>query len=344
MGSVRMKMLFNFKLFSRIYFSLILLSLIIIGGTFGYMIVEGWDLVDSFYMTIITVSTVGFSEVHELSKVGQLFTAFLIVTSFGTFAYAVSAITSYLVGGEYIKYFKRYRNMKTAEKMKNHVVVVGYGRVGKKAAGELKVHNTSFLVIEADNDIITDYKEEEVTFLQGDATTDEMLINANIQNAQALITTLPSDADNLFVVLTARDLNPNLTIISRASKVTSEKKLRMAGANNVIMPDSLGGSHMASLVITPDVVEFLDLISFQGQHEVNLEEVSFEDLPKDLQTKSIGELNSYELTGCNIIGMRDPSGEYHINPGPSTPLLPKSKLFVLGNNEQIKKLNSVLGI
>lgn len=339
-----MRMLFNFKLFSRVYFSLLLLTLIIITGTIGYMTVEGWDVVDSFYMTIITVSTVGFSEVHDLSKVGQLFTAFLIVTSFGTFAYAVSAITSYLVGGEYIKYFRRYKNMKTAEKMKGHVVVVGFGRVGKKAAVQLKAHKTNFVVIEADNEIITDYKEEDITFMQGDATTDDMLMLANIQNAKALITTLPSDADNLFVVLTARDINRNLTIISRASKQSSEKKLKMAGANNVIMPDSLGGAHMASLVTTPDVMEFLDLISVQGEHEVNLEEVSFEDLPKDLQTKSIGELNSYELTGCNIIGLRDPSGQYHINPGPSTPLLPKSKLFVLGNNEQIKKLNRVLGI
>ena len=318
--------------------------LIILAGTIGYMLVEGWSLHDSFFMTIITVSTVGFNEVNELSTDGQMFTAFLIITSFGTFAYAVSAITSYLVGGEYKQYFKEYRALKESTKLQNHVIICGYGRVGKQSATQLNAYKDSFVVLENNQDIIEESSYKGTVFLSGDATQDEVLVNAGIKRAKALITTLPSDSDNLFVVLTAREINPTLRIISRASKASSIKKLKIAGADNVIMPDSLGGAHMASLVATPDVVEFLDHISIQGNADVNLEEIAFNELPDNLKNKTIAELNSYQLTGCSIIGFKTPAGEYVINPSPDTHVVPHSKLFVLGNPDQILKLNQILGV
>ena len=169
-------------------------------------------------------------------------------------------------------------------------------------------------------------------------------MQAGIKKASAVVTTLPKDADNLYVVLTVREMNVTAKVISRASQMASIKKLKIGGADNVIMPDSVGGAHMASLVVTPDVVEFLDHISVQGSAEINLEEISFSELPKDFQHRTIGELNARQLTGCNIIGFKTAEGEYVINPAPDTEVIPNSKLFVLGNPEQIHRLNTVLGV
>lgn len=337
-------MLLNFRLFSKIYYAIALLILIIAGSTISYKIIEGWSWLDSFYQTIITVSTVGFGEVHPLTDNGKLYTAFLIITSFGTFAYAISSITSYIVTGDYRKYFKDYKTMKNIDQIKNHVIVCGYGRVGQKTIETLKAHNENFIVLETDPAIIEKFRaDNNILYLQGNATEDETLINAGIKNAKALITALPSDADNLFVVLSSKELNPNLKVISRASRPSTKKKLKMAGANNVIMPDSLGGSHMAQLVSTPDVVEFLDQISIQGENDITLEGISFRDIPEGFQFKSLADLKQ-QFAVCNIVGFKNSEGEYLINPSDDVEILPNSKIFVLGNPEQIKKLNDVFGI
>ncbi|MEC8602846.1 MAG: potassium channel protein [Bacteroidota bacterium] len=338
------RMFLNFRLFSKVLYSIIVLFMIIFFGTLGFMLIEGWSLIDSFYQTIITISTVGFETVEELSNVGKLFTAFLIITSFGTFAYTITSITGYIVSGDYRKYFKEYRFMKEIKDLKNHVIVCGYGRVGSKAIETLREHNHDFLVIEQDPEIIEKFRSElNIKCIKGDATKDDLLNKAGIANAKALITTLPYDADNLFVVLTAREVNKKLSIISRASNGSTVKKLKIAGANNVIMPDSLGGSHMAQLVATPDVLEFLDEISIQGENEINLESIDFKDIPEDCQYKSIKDLKE-QFPVCNIIGFKNTKGEYEINPSDDTSIVPNSKLFVLGNPEQIKQLNRIFGI
>ncbi|UKN01016.1 potassium channel protein [Paracrocinitomix mangrovi] len=337
-------MLLNYKYFAKVYYALFVVIGIIVTGTLGFMIVEGWSLLDSFYMTLQTVSTVGFNEIKPLSPEGKIFTSFLIILSFGTFGYVVTAITSYVVSGEYKKYFQEYKTLKTAENMENHTIVCGYGRVGKQAAHDLKFYKKSFVVVERDQEITNDPEFNEITFIKGDSTDDQALLKANISNATSLITALPNDADNLFVVLSARELNPKLKIISRASSYSSMRKLRIAGADNVIMPDTVGGAHMASLVVTPDMMEFMDLIKVSGKSTVNLEEVSFQDLPEAYQNLTIGELENFSKSGCNVIGYRTEEGEYIINPPNDMKITKNSKMFVLGNPEQIKKLNTVLGI
>lgn len=337
-------MLLNYKYFAKIYYAIFLLIGIILMGTFGFMAVEGWNFFESFYMTIITVSTVGFNEVQELSNAGKLFTSFLIITSFGTFAYALTSITSYLVGGEYKKYFAEYKSLKTAENMDNHTIVCGYGRVGKQAAHDLRYYKKSFIVIERNPEITDDPHNEDVPFVKGDSTDDQVLMRANITKATSLITALPKDADNLFVVLSARELNPKLKIISRASSYSSMRKLRIAGAHNVIMPDTVGGAHMASLVMNPDIMEFMDLIKVSGKAAVNLEEITFNELPDEVKFTTIADLETKSMSGCNVIGYRSENGEYIINPPAETEILPNSKLFVLGNPEQIKKLNTIFGL
>lgn len=337
-------MLFNFRLFSKVYYALLLLALNIVGGAVGFVIIEGFGWIDAFYQTIITISTVGFGEVHEFTPTGKLFVSFLIITSFGTFAYAVTSITSYIVSGDYRQYFKDYKIMKEIEELQDHVIVCGYGRVGRQAVSTLQAHKRKFVVIESKESIIESFREKpEFPYIQENATSDDTLMTAGIINASAIITTLPSDSENLFVVLTARELNKGLTIISRASAFTSIRKLKIAGANNVIMPDSLGGSHMAQLVTNPDVLEFIDQISIQGQNEINLEEIDFKELPEDCKYKSLADLLE-QFPFCNIIGFKNTQGEYIINPNPSTEIVPGSKLFVLGNPTQISNLNKQLRI
>ena len=300
---------------------------------------------EAFYMTMITVSTVGFNDSEILSTEGRFFTIVLIVMSFGTFAYALTSISKYLLEGEYRIYFKDYQMNKEVEKLEGHVIVCGYGRVGTQAVSELAAHDTKYVIIEQNHDLLDKFRaSKEHLFLEGNATSDEVLEKAQIKSASALITTLPSDADNLFVVLSAKELNPNLKVISRASKSSSVKKLKIAGASNVIMPDSLGGAHMASLVITPDVIEFLDHITIQGQSQINLEEIAFSNIPEDYKNKTISNIANDFDTGCNIVGYKTPEGEFIVNPRPDIRLVPGSKLFVLGKPEQISEINKIFGI
>lgn len=331
-----------YRHFSRIYTPLALLLLIVCTGIFGYIIIEGYSFLNAFYMTVITVATVGFEEVHPLSDTGKLFTAFLIITSFGTFAYAVTSISKYMLDGEFNKYFKNLKLSAAIDKLEGHVIICGFGRNGKQAAHMLKKHHTRFVVIEQKKEIIaTITHRHSDLIIEGDATQDEVLEKAGIKKAKALITTLPIDADNLFIVLSARTLNPKLTIISRASEDNSDSKIKLAGADNVIMPDKIGGAHMASLVLKPDVIQFLDFITGQGGDNIRLEEINFDNLAEEFRHKTIRELEVRNRSGANIIGFKTANGEYVINPSADTKIIPDAKLFVLGTSEQINKLKDL---
>ena len=229
------------------------------------------------------------------------------------------------------------------EKLSDHVIICGYGRNGRQAAQVLKKHNKRFVVIENNVKItkILNHKFQDLV-LAGDSTQDEVLLKAGILKAKALITTLPVDADNMFIVLTARNLNPKLTIISRASEDGSDVKIKIAGADNVIMPDKVGGAHMASLVMKPDVMEFIDYITAQGGDNNNLEEVSFSHIPAHLKNKTLKDLEIRNKSGANIIGFKTENGEYIINPSADTLIIPQAKIFVLGTPEQLRKLKELL--
>lgn len=341
-----MNILPQFKYFKEIYYALTFLIVVLFGGTLGYVLIEDFTVGNAFYMTVITVSTVGFGEVEQLSEVGRLFTSFLIISTFGTFAYTFSNVTRYIISGKYRIYFKNYKVMSELETLHNHVIVCGYGRNGKQAIKSLRAHDEQFVVIEYDNDMVTQIQDQDdqILIISGDATDDSILIKAGVERAKAIIATLPKDADNLFVVLSSRELNKNLNIISRASDDRSEHKLKIAGANNVILPDSVGGSHMATLVMTPDLMEFLDHISITGNDESTLVEVRFKNLPPEFEHKSIIEIEKRYKTGARIIGFKTPENEIIVNPSSETELVPKSKLFVLGNPDQIRRLKSALHI
>ncbi|WP_340076766.1 potassium channel protein [Leptobacterium sp. I13] len=333
-----------FKLFrSKFYTALALLFLVFSMGVIGYRFLSGFSWIDSVYMTIITVTTVGFREVQPVDDTAKIFTIFLIISSVFIFAYAISVITEYILTKSSFQQLKMKKMKKKIDQMKNHIIICGFGRNGKQAAAKLKAYRRPFVVIENDEGVIEE-NEADILFVKGDANNDETLIDAGIERAQCLITTLPNDSDNLFVVLSSRQLNKTIYIISRASQETSQSKLQLAGANKTIMPDKIGGDHMASLVIMPDMMSFLDQLSIEGENTINLEEVAIDALPEEYQYKSIIDLDLRKMTGCTVIGYKEPEGQYIINPEGETQLLPQSKLVVLGRPEQIKKLNAMFNI
>ncbi len=316
--------------------------MIILIGTLGFVLIADYGWINALYMTVITISTVGFKEVQPLDADAKIFTILLIITSITIFGYIISVITDYIANNKFIEELKLKQVQKKIQSLERHTIVCGFGRNGKQAMARLRSYKKGCVIIESDPELVDEIEADgSMLYIKGDATSDEALLAAGIDRASSLITTLPSDADNLYVVLSARQLNKECTIVSRASIDTSYKKLKIAGADNVIMPDKLGGAHMASLVTTPDIMEFIDRLSIEGESSSNIEELVIEDLPEEYTNKSIFDLDLRKRTGCTVIGFKTPDKEYIINPDASTKLVPKSKLIVIGRPSEIRKLNKL---
>lgn len=328
---------------SKIYLALVLLLAVLLFGVLGYRFIAEYTWIEALYMTVITMATVGFKEVRPLDADAQIFTVILILCSVFILGFAISVISEYILSRNSMQLLKKKRVKNKIKNLSDHVILCGYGRNGMQAAERLIAYKKPFVVIERDREIIERY-EQEVLFVEGDANDDEILKEAGIEKAHYLICALPDDAANLFVVLSARQLNAKLFIISRASLVTSQKKLLLAGANKVIMPDKIGGDHMASLVVMPDLITFMDKLGTEGEHTTNLEEVPIEDFRDQVDCNSLRDLDLRKRTGCTIIGYIAPDGEYIINPEADLQLQPKSKVIVLGRPEQIRKLNEMFRI
>lgn len=294
-------------------------------------------------MTIITIATVGFREIQPLSTVGMWFTSFLIIFSFGIFAYTVTAITQFVVDGVFRNYYRIKRMQGKIDKLKNHVIICGYGRNGKQAVQELQTHNVPVVIIENDESNIEHIQSvPDLPYIQGDATQDDILIQAGLERARALIGTLPNDAHNVFLVLTARQLNPNITIISRASDDGADIKLRRAGADNVIMPDKIGGRRMARLVAQPDVVEFMEYMMLQSSENVVLDEISCEKITDYFNGRPLRDIEKFNDTGAKIVGLKQQNRFFVINPLPETVITHRDKIFALGTKKQVVKLSQLI--
>lgn len=324
----------------KLFFPLVIIAVIILIGIIGFMLIEGFSLLDAMYMTIVTVTTVGYEEVHPLSKMGKLFNIGLIISSFATFAYAFAKLTQYIVDGEINKFFKNRKIMSAIKDLKDHVIVCGYGRNGKQAAKILGHHKVKFVVIENNEELVEQElsKKEGILYIKGDATDDDVLLGAGIERAKALITALPADADNVYIVLSARSLSSSIQIISRASNPGSGIKLRKAGADSVISPDKIGGTHMATLVSKPDVIEFIDYLSGEEGDSIHLESVGYETLPPELKDKTLQEIMAWRKTGVNCIGIKDADGRFTINPPEGTLINSRMKVIVLGTRQQIEEM------
>ncbi len=328
-----------FKLFrTKIAVALSLMIGVLLLGMVGYKLLSDFSWVESLYMTIITVTTVGFAEVRPLDTTAKLFTVFLIITSVFIFGYAITVITEYLLERNALQSLRKRKVKKIIQNLSGHVIVCGYGRNGQQAVQKLNAYNQPYVVIEKDREVIERFQDE-VLFIEGDANEDEVLLSAGLSEARYLITAVPDDAINLFIVLTARQLNEGLFIISRASQQSSIRKLEFAGADQVIMPDKLGGDHMASLVVMPDLITFMDKLSIEGKNTTNLEEVEIAEFADQIVCNTLRDLDLRNRTGCTIIGYISPSGEYIINPEADQMLETKGKVIVLGRPDQIEKLN-----
>ena len=330
------------KSLKHAYFTLGLVISVLIMGSVGYTLL-GYTTSEAIYQTIITMATVGFEEVHPLDARGMWFTSILVIVSIGIFAYAVTTFTRYVVEGVFRNSYKDTQVKRKISKLSDHVIICGYGRNGKQAAIELLEHKVPVVIIEQNADIVQSLRETPgQLYVEGDAADEEVLKLAHLESARAMITTLPDDADNLFVVLTAKELNPSLKIISRASLEKSDVKLKRAGANNVIMPDMIGGQRMAKLVAQPDIVEFIDVLLLQSADNVVLEEISCKNLAACFAGKSIFELDIRNTSGANIIGLKRKDKSYLINPLPETTLTSSDQLFALGTKAQLIHLRKTI--
>jgi voltage-gated potassium channel len=319
--------------------------IIVFIGIAGYMIIEGYRFFDALYMAVITITTIGYHEVEPLSEPGKVFNTIFILSSFAVFTYALARVTQYLASGEMTQYFKNKRLMNALEQKNEHVIICGFGRNGQQAARTLRAHKIDFVVIEKNRESFKNWlqEDESLVYLSEDATEDETLIKAGIEKARALLVTLPEDADNVFIVLSARSLNPNLQIISRASSAGAAPKLHKAGADNVILPDMIGGTHMATLVSKPDVLEFINFLSGEDGESIHIESVSYRKLPEAIRDKSLREIMNWKKTGVNCIGIKDEHGKFCINPPENTVIRAGMKVIVLGTLEQISEMKGNVG-
>lgn len=320
----------RWQLFIPLFVPIFMLGIVIVVGVVGYMVIEAYSLLDAVYMTVITIASVGFQEVHPLSAGGRIFTVILILLNLGLFTYFITLLSRFFLDGEFIRRYKLVKMENAIHELNGHVIVCGFGRNGRESAHALHSNNIPFVVVEEKMDIPDDIPFEVPYFLKGDATKDEVLRDAGIEKARAIIIALPVDADNLFIVLTARQLNPKIKIISRASQDTSVNKLKIAGADNVIMPDKIGGAHMASLVMIPDVMEFVSLLTLKNNQSFKVAELEIK------KSVAIGELDLWRKTGCTVLGIKNTS-HYNLNPGADVIINQTERLIVMGSEEQIDK-------
>ncbi|WP_426491837.1 potassium channel family protein [Hymenobacter sp. 102] len=326
---------------SRFVGALALTAVSLAVGIGGFMWIEGYSLPDALYMTMITVSTVGFGELHPLSGAGRLFVSFYIFFNLLMLAYLLSVLTTYIFDGGLRSMFAMLRNDQEIRRYSGHVIVCGFGRNGRKAYHELRSSGADVVVVEQSEALLKEATEltgEAVAAVFGDATLDDTLRAAGVERARALITALPKDADNVFVTLTARELAPDITIVARASLKSSETKLLRAGASSVVMPDEIGGSHMANLITRPEVIRFLDMISGLGPNKLRLEELRTEELRGEWRGLSIRELDIRSRTGATVIGLKHQRGEFTVSPSADIVPVAGDIFLFLGTDEQITSL------
>jgi voltage-gated potassium channel len=320
------------------------LALVIISavGVLGYMVFEGWRFTDALYMTVITLTTVGYREVHVLDASGQLWTMLLLITGVGTLFYAAVSSVELVVEGTVRGYFGRRRVKAAIGRLNGHYVLCGYGRVGRQVAREFAADEVPFVIVEQDQEILEECLAEGYLALLGEAADDDVLKEAGILRAAGLIAAVDSDADNVFVVLSARKINPKLHIVARASSDESAAKLEIAGADRTLSPYAVGGRRLAALAKQPLVVDFLDVVT-RGEKgiEFRLEEFSV-PVDSNFAEHTIGELKIGERTGAIVLAVRTTEGNFDTTPSADDRLQAGDTLIVLGSRGQIERLEQLM--
>ncbi len=324
----------------RLRLSIAALVAIIALGTLGYSLIDGWPLFDALYMTVITLATVGFKEVHELSPQGKAFTIVLIICGTGIIAYTLTSLLQFTIEGQLRKILGRKKVESRISKLRNHYIICGFGRIGHLICREFQSRPVPFLVVEKDPHHIERLEREGFLYVEGDATEDDTLLAAGIHHAKGLITAVTSDTDNVYITLTARGLNPSLFILARAGEEGSEKKLMRAGASKVISPYTIGASRMAHAILRPSVVDFIEIATASEHLELQIEEIAI-DAGSDLAGKTLVNSGIRRNMGIIIVGIKQTDGQMIFNPPPDKVIDPGSVLIILGKRQSINQLERI---
>jgi len=320
-----------------------MLTLIVSIGTAGYMILEKWNFLDSLYMTVITLTTVGFSEVHPINEQGRILTMTILVSGLGVVGYLVGTLTQILVEGQLLRIMGRKKLERQIEKLKDHFIICGYGRVGRIICEEIyRSKPTPLVVIDSNSTVTARIEEDGHLYLLGDATEEQCLLRAGIRSAKGLATALDSEADNVYITLTAKGLKPNLFIIARAGRIGSERKLLQAGANHVVSPHQIGGYRMAQALLRPNVTEFIDFATHDPGAGMGMEEIPVRPNSKltDVALVDSGIRKELDLI---IVAIKKADGTMLFNPASHTTIQIGDTLIALGQRSSLLKLEELLG-
>ena len=321
--------------------SVLLALCIFLLGASGYMMIEGWDFLDAVYMTVITLTTVGYGEVHEVSRIGQIYTIFLIFIGVAFFLFVAGSVVQFMVEGRIRIILGRRSLDKKIDRLKNHYIVCGYGRIGRVLCNQLKRKPMDLVVIDKNLELIPIFDDDKVLYVSGDASDEAILHKAGILRAKGLIAVLATDTENVFLVLTARQLNPDLYIIARASQDESKSKLQAAGANRVESPYEMGAVSMAQRIIRPTVTNFLNLAFAHKRKDIQMEEIpvnSSSDLI-NVMLKDSGIRQQFNLI---IIAIKKPDGSMLFNPSYETVIEPGDTVIAVGQEGNLQKLENKL--
>jgi len=315
---------------------------VIVFGVAGYIVIERWDFFDSLYMTIITLTTVGYHEVHELSQPGRAFSMVLMLSGVGTMFYTFGVGAKVLLEGELRDLLGRKKLTKKIENLKDHYIICGYGRMGNIICREMLHNKAPFVLIEKTPGILATI-DADILSLQGDATQDSILIQAGIERAKGLISVLSSDSENLYVVLSARGLNPKLKIVARASEEGAESKLIRAGADSVVSPYYIGGLRIAHSLLKPAVVDFIEFATKSGNIELQMEEIRVKE-SSDIIDRSLDECGIRKEMGIIIVAIKRDTGTMEFNPKSTSVIRKGDTLVAMGETKQLKALEDLVGV
>jgi len=327
--------------YTRLRISLLLLVAIILFGTFGYAYIEGMPLFDGFYMTLITISTVGFSEIRPLSSIGRVITIFVIISGISLLTYTLGQVAKIFIEGELRKVLGRRKLEKQLSMLSNHYIICGYGRIGAVISKELHDENIPFVVIEQDPQKIAELEKDHFLYLNMDATAEEALLKGGMKKAKGIVTAVSSDADNVFITLTAKGLRPDIFILARSSDVKNESKLLRAGASRVVCPYLMGGRRMAQILKKPTVVDVIDTATMNGKLGLIMEEAVIAPT-SGLIGKTLVSSNLRKDFGVIIVAIKKPSNEMIFNPLPNEKLESGDVIVVIGKKADLKAMSAVL--
>ncbi len=331
----------SIKEFLPFYIGFSMLVLVFGYGIFIYHYIEGWNLLDSFYQVVITLSTVGFGEIHHLSDKGRFHTSLLIMFGVGTYAYLLGSFTEAFIEGRIQVFWGKKKMERRIGRLRGHYIICGYGRIGRIVARELLREKCKIVVVERDPELIAHLKEKGFLYVEGDATTDEVLIQAGIKNAKAVITTLSNDADNIYVTLSVKQLSPSTEVIARAEDESSIPKLKYAGADRVFTPYLIGGLRMAQLVLRPTVIDFLDMAIHGNDMGLQMEELKISHL-SELVDKNIIESEIRPKYNLIVIAIKKKDGTIIYNPLPQEKIRSGDTLIVVGKKSDLERIKRIL--